>query len=256
MRACCCSRFSSSAALEEKAKLRRRVCRLQHARGRDGLGGGRFCCVCRCCGGHGHRGSGRLCDRAGLQNHDVLLVSQPAASASAARPIHCDRSAPDGKRAEPVERRNSDDDPRGVRAAAARRRCGVCIERVALGRMAGLSGQWSCRRGEHGASQARDKSVQLLCQGRRGDAACGRSRSDGHVRTRRVRRTTSRYNAIKLRRCSRDSAGFRSARLRVCSPWESPPANAACTPRAAPRGFVRHSPARRRRRLSSPAPRR
>jgi hypothetical protein len=167
VRACCTSRSWSSAALEEKAKLRRRVCRLQHPRWRDGLGGSRFLCVGRCCGGssHGHCGSGGLGNRAGLQNHGVLLVSQPAASASAARPIHCDRSALVGKRAEPLERRSSDDDPRGVRATAARRRCGVCIERVAVGRMAGLSVQWSCRRGEHGASQARDERCSFCAKG-------------------------------------------------------------------------------------------
>ena len=153
-----------SAALEEKAKLRRRVCRLQHARWRDGLGGRRFLCVRRCCGrsSHGHRGSSGLCDRAGVQNHGVLLGSQSAASASAARPIHCDRSAPDGKRAAPFDRRSSDDDPRGVRAAAARRRCGVSIGRRVSCRMAGLSIQWSCDRGEHGASWASDGGAAFM----------------------------------------------------------------------------------------------
>ncbi len=86
----------------------------------------------------------------------ALLGDQPAASASAARPIHCDRSAPDGKRAEPFDRRSSDDEPRGVRAAAARRRCGVSIGRWVGCRMVGLSVLWSCDRGKHGASQARD----------------------------------------------------------------------------------------------------
>lgn len=162
--------FVCSAALEEKAKLRRRVCRLQHARWRDGLGGCRPLCVRRCSGSNGHRGSSGSGDRAGMQNHDVLLLgSQPAASASAARPIHNDRSAPDGKRAAPLLRRNSDDDPRGVRALAARRRCGVSIGRLAFDRMVGLSVGWCCQRGEHGALR-HAMEVQLLCQGWRGDA--------------------------------------------------------------------------------------
>ncbi len=282
LRACCCSRFSSSAALEEKAKLRRRVCRLQHARGRDGLGSSRLLCVCRCCGGHGHRGSGRFGDRAGLQNHDVLLDSQPAASASAARPIHCDRSAPDGKRAEPVERRNSDDDPRGVRAAAARRRCGVCIERLALGRMAGLSVRWCCRqRGEHGALRARHQSCSFCAMA--GEAL--RCEVDHEVRCRRERgvcdaqhRDTTRSNCGGVRATASRVPGVFAAllgtapgRSQASGPStplggvhatagegptrtraESRQAAAACKPRAAPPGFVRHSPARQRRRLSSP----
>ncbi len=251
VRACCCSRSWSSAALEEKAKLRRRVCRLQHARWRDGLGGRRFLCVRRCCGSRrqGHGGRGGFGDRAGLQNHRVLLVSQPAASASAARPIHCDRSAPRGKRAAPLERRNSDDDPRGVRAAAARRRCGVCIERVAVCRMGvfrfggvvvGVESTVPCGHATRGAA-----SVPWAPR------RCGVRSITKHCACANAARTTHNI-AIQRDQLSVPNGLTR----RLCSLWEWRPASAACTPRAAPPESAPHSPARRRRRPSSPAPRR
>jgi hypothetical protein len=110
----------------------------------------------------------------------------------AARSIPRSTAAPLGHRDTADDKRNTEDEPRGVRAAAARRRTGgVVVVSLRVIDVLSLVGPLPADTQER---------VQLLCHAGAVRASCSRSQRHALALARCVRRTTSLYNAIRFGR--------------------------------------------------------